>query len=166
MVTSEFVSLVRLIERFVHDCTEVTGRQCPTLRSSLLSQVSVHLCTPSFVALLAHIYTVYSGSIGAYVHVHVRVCYHQPTPSPSPSYSGDVIDANLSSPTYRLNHFWSTFTRVGSPKWGMLMCHAHFTSSVQFVLYTCISAFIWKLVAGRREMETSRCPFNNTGTGP
>jgi hypothetical protein len=41
VVSSEFVSLVRLIERFVHSCTEVTGRQCPTLRSSLLSQAKV-----------------------------------------------------------------------------------------------------------------------------
>ena len=44
VATSEFVSLVRLIERFVHSCTDVTGRQCPILRSSLLSQVCPHCC--------------------------------------------------------------------------------------------------------------------------
>ena len=66
-------------------------------------------------------------------------------PSPSPSYSGDVIDANLSSPTYRLNHFWTTFTRVGSPKWGMLI-EPH--SSVQFMLYLPLSGSL--LLDGER----------------
>jgi hypothetical protein len=45
VASSEFVSLVRLIEQFVHSCTDVTGRQCPTLRSSLLSQAKQFLET-------------------------------------------------------------------------------------------------------------------------
>lgn len=40
LVSSDFVSLVRLIERFVTRSAQITGFHCPTLRSSLLTQVS------------------------------------------------------------------------------------------------------------------------------
>ena len=55
VVSSEFVSLVRLIERFVHDCTEVTGRQCPMLRSSLLSQVSMYMNMYMCMCMYIHV---------------------------------------------------------------------------------------------------------------
>ena len=65
VVSSEFVSLVRLIERFVHDCTEVTGRQCPTLRSSLLSQVSMYMDM--------YMCTVHSLYMCMCMYIHVRI---------------------------------------------------------------------------------------------
>ncbi len=40
LLPSEFVRLVRLVETFVNRSTTLTGRQCPQLRSSLLSQVT------------------------------------------------------------------------------------------------------------------------------
>ena len=40
LIPSEFVSLVRIVEKFVNTSTLITGRNCPQLRSSLLSQVS------------------------------------------------------------------------------------------------------------------------------
>ena len=39
LVSSEFVSLVRLTEKFVSCSTQITGRHCPNLRSALLTQV-------------------------------------------------------------------------------------------------------------------------------
>lgn len=39
--SNEFTSLVRLIERFVVDTADITGRQCPSLRAPLLSHVSL-----------------------------------------------------------------------------------------------------------------------------
>ncbi len=39
LLPSEFVQLVRLVERFVNKSTSLVGRQCPQLRSALLSQV-------------------------------------------------------------------------------------------------------------------------------
>ncbi len=41
LLPSEFVQCVRLVERFVNRSTTLTGRQCPQLRSSLLSQVAI-----------------------------------------------------------------------------------------------------------------------------
>ncbi len=39
VLSSDFVALVRLIERFVNNSAHVTGRHCPNLRSALLTQV-------------------------------------------------------------------------------------------------------------------------------